>query len=94
MKKIISNNYVLKLKEASDSLKGTSSYNKYYMMQESKIGKKWVFTGWCVPYKNHDLTVKKVKNNIYLIDGDDRYTLTSAANEILQVVDDFPQEVA
>jgi len=37
MKKTIFNNYVLKLKEASDSLKGTSSYNKYYMMQESKI---------------------------------------------------------
>lgn len=94
MKKTINFSIIKKLRAASDSLKGTEFYSKYYMMQECKVGKKWVFTGWSVPYKDNDMIVKKVKNNIYLMDGDERYTLTSAANEILQVVDNFSQEVA
>ena len=43
MKKAISLNVI---REANKTVIGTSDYNKYYMMKESKIGGKWNYIGW------------------------------------------------
>lgn len=91
MKRTVSVKDIEKLRNLSDSLKGTSEYMRYYMMLEFKSGKRWVFSGWYVPQKQHEMIVKKVKNNIYLIDGDERYTLTKAVNDVLQIVEDFSE---
>lgn len=82
MKKAISLNII---REANKTVIGTSNYNKYYMMKESKIGSKWNYIGWYLPHEE-TATIKQFKNNIYLMTNEEtRYTLTDRVKELLNL---------
>lgn len=82
MKKSISLSII---REEHEKLRGTSNYDKYRMMSETKINGKWVFSGWAVPYEESAI-IKQVKSNIYLMpDETTRYTVTENVKKLLNL---------
>ena len=76
--------------EANEQMKGTKDYMKYHMEMSSFINGKWVFIGWYVPSQYQQATIKKVKNNSYLIiehaNGEkDRYVINKHVAIILGI---------
>lgn len=85
MKKIT----VGKLIEANAQMIGTKDFSKYYMCLEFKTGKRWNFSGYYIPKDNQEYTIKRVKDNIYLMgkdnDGEVRYTTTKDVRDFLKI---------
>lgn len=81
-----------KYRKANDEVSATDSYNKYYMMREVKIEKKWVFCGWAFIDATGYFTNKK--NGLYIYTttcfGEKvRYTVTKEVYELFK--DEFPK---
>lgn len=73
------------IRQANETVKGTSKYNKYYMMKEDKINGKWIFMGWYSPHEE-TANIKQVKDTIYLmVSPETRYTLTDSIKELLNI---------
>ena len=96
-KRIITNEEIEKIIALNDSVRGTSEYAKYYMYSESKYlndGKwsNWCAGGWANKIFVNKLTVKKVRDKIYLVSEPykicnhtymDRYEVTDTIKEVL-----------
>ena len=97
-KKIFTPKDIEKFNTLNDSVKGTNDYHIYYIYSQSNWKNddgKWV--GWKAGswtngiYSNRPLTVKKVKDKVYLVTDEyiingcvqkDRYELTSRVREV------------
>lgn len=76
---------VEKLNAANDALKGTAEYHKYRMECEYKYKGKWKFAGHAVPTKPGKLKTYKGTTYIIIEDGSNRYTVTEAVKELLEI---------
>ena len=87
MKKLLTINEIEILLKENEKLKGTSDWRKYHMENTFKSQKtgKWVFASWSVPVLLMESQIKKVKNNYYIMQGDDRYLITEAVNKLLKI---------
>jgi|GEM_PF-6999443 len=84
--KTISASEINKIREASDKLKGTNEYNKYYMEIDTKCSNTWKFLSHGLPMTGSiDGIIKKVKNRTYLIIDDTRYELRDVHIELLNI---------
>lgn len=77
-----------KLREANDSVKGTSDYNKYYMechekheRSEFSLGKgmwtKWKFYGWYPACDVNHAEVTVYGDTVWIVDSIERYGVVS-----------------
>jgi hypothetical protein len=85
VKKTLTTEELTLIYESGIALEGTSSYNKYYMESYYKINGKWSFVGWGTPFKSVSTTIKKVKDNYYIMQGDDRFKVTDEVNKLLNI---------
>lgn len=96
-KRIITAEEIKKINDLNESVKGTPEYNKYYMYTEFKYKKNdkwtcWTFSGFVNYVPGRNLTVKKIKDKVYLVTdtytvyGDDimtRYAVPNTLKEVL-----------
>lgn len=97
MKKTLTSKDFELLRNANDSVRGTSDYMKYHMMHEFKVKNNegkwsgWKFCSWDSAYSLDEAIVKKVGNNVYIMSENsydnsiDRWTVTEEVNELLKI---------
>ena len=67
MKKLFTEEMINKIKEANESVSGTSVYNKYYLCMESKNENgRWSYVGWTIPHITGYFKTIKEKNLYHL----------------------------
>lgn len=76
------------LKDANDSVRGTTEYTKYWMEQDFLSKRRWVFCQHYIPIKTG--IIKTFKGKTYIItEGihgyDDRFHVTDAVKELLNI---------
>jgi len=96
-KRYITKEEIKKINDLNNSVRGTSEYTKYHMMQEFKYKKDgkwthWIYAGYIDRIYRKNLFVKTVKNKVYLVtetftelggDTVDRYEVTDTIKEVL-----------
>lgn len=99
MKRVVTKQELDTLVKANDTVRGTHDYMKYFMMMEYKTKQNGKWSAW--KYLGHgipipaDMTVKKVKDAVYLMrssisseTGEDEMTrllVTEAVNKVLNI---------
>lgn len=76
-----------KLQAASDAVKGTREYSRYYMQQEFKHNGRWCFCYHAIPYMAGK--IKTFKGRTYIITESiydvKRYAVTEEVKELLGI---------
>lgn len=98
-KRYITKEEIKKINDLNNSVRGTSEYTKYHMMQEFKYKKDgkwtpWIYAGYIDHINIKNLFVETVNDNVYLVSesfdelSDDivyRYEVTDTIKEILDL---------
>lgn len=72
------------LRDANESVKGTNRYGKYLMETDCKSEKgRWFFVGHYIPHTTG--TIKSFKGNTYIVTPEERYHVTDAVKELLNI---------
>ena len=72
------------LKQANESVKGTSYYMKYLMPCFAKNEKgRWFFIGWHIPHTEG--VIKAHKGELYIYSLDERHIVTGEVKELLDL---------
>ena len=84
--KVITANQLQAIREASEKLKGSTNYSKYYMSCEYKSDNgRWVFLGHYIPHTTTDCPIKKYRDTLYIMTSPtERYTITEDVLELLE----------
>ena len=96
-KRIITAEEIKKINDLNESVIGTPEYNKYELCHEFKYKEndkwtRWIYVGWANHIYRKNLTVKKVKDKVYLVtdtftelgeDTVDRYEVPKTLIEVL-----------
>lgn len=95
MKKTLTSKDFELLRNANESVRGTSDYMKYWMMHEFKIKNNegkwsgWKYCSWDSAYSLNEAIVKRVGNNVYIMSESerlfDRWLVTEDVNELLKI---------
>lgn len=79
------------LTAANEAVKGTNDYGKFYMQTDCKSESgKWFFVGHYIPYATG--TIKTFKGNMYIMAANQRYHVTDAVKELLDIGEDIRHE--
>lgn len=79
------------LTAANEAVRGTDDYGKFYMQTDCKSENgKWFFVGHNIPYTIG--TIKTFKGNMYIMTLKERYHVTEAVKELLDIGEDIRHE--